>query len=126
MKHDEFIKCVAKINELCRFLHSPKEAYENDDELLHDMLLYNFILDALFLIPYNTIDIKKGRQTFYGNDLYYVAFIDPKQVEKSFNYLEDNSPEPFNMYLNLGGSKKRKRKTHKKRKNNKKTHKIKK
>lgn len=126
MKHDEFIKCVAKINELCRFLHSPKEAYENDDELLHDMLLYNFILDALFLIPYNPIDIKKGRQTFYGNDLYYIAFIDPKQVHAAFNYLENSSPEPFNMYLNLGGSKKRKGKTHKKRKNNKKTHKIKK
>jgi len=39
--------------------------------------------------------------------------------------LEQSSTEPFNMYLDLGGGKKRKgrKKTHKKRKNNKKTHK---
>jgi len=98
--------------------------------MLYDSLLYNFILDALFLVPYNPIDIKKGRQTFLydNNDLYYVAFIDPQQVHAAFDMLEHSSTEPFNMYLDLGGGKKRKglKKTHKKRKNNKKTHKNKK
>jgi hypothetical protein len=97
--------------------------------MLYDTLLYNFILDSLFLIPYNPIDIRKGKQTFLrDNDLLFVAFIDPQQVHAAFDMLEQNSPEPFNMYLKLGGSKKRKRskKTYKKRKNNKQTRKIKK
>jgi len=131
MEHDEFIKCVARINELFRDLSDPRQYYYDttidDDQMLYDSLLYNFILDSLFLVPYNPIDIKKGRQTFLydNNDLYYVAFIDPQQVHAAFDMLEQSSPEPFNMYLDLGGGKKRKgrKKTHKKRKNNKKTHK---
>ena len=134
MKHDEFIKCVAKINELFKDLTNPRQYYHDttndDDQMLYDILLYNFILDALFLVPYNPIDIKKGKQTFYydNNDLYFVAFIDPQQVDYAFDMLDQNSVEPFNMYLYLGGGKKRlkKSKTHKKRKNGKKTHKIKK
>jgi hypothetical protein len=126
MKHDEFIKCVAKINELFKDLTNPRQYYHDttndDDQMLYDILLYNFILDALFLVPYNPIDIKKGKQTFYydNNDLYFVAFIEPQQIHYAFDMLEQNSLEPFNMYLDLGGSKKRKRskKTHKKRKNN--------
>jgi hypothetical protein len=98
--------------------------------MLYDVLLYNFILDALFLVPYDPIDIKKGKQSFFydNNDLFFVAFIDPQQVDYAFDMLDQNSVEPFNMYLYLGGGKKRfkKSKTHKKRKNGKKTHKIKK
>jgi len=128
MKHDEFIKCVAKINVLFKDLTNPRQYYDadDDDQMLYDTLLYNFILDSLFLVPYNPFDIKKGKQSFlYDNDLIFVAFIEPQQVYYAFDMLEQSSPEPFNMYLNLGGSKKRlkKSKTHKKRKNSKKTHK---
>jgi len=85
MKHDEFIKCVSRINQLFKDLSNPRQ-YDYDvrideDQMLFDALLYNFILDSLFLVPYNTIDIKKGKQTFYNNDLYYVVFIDPLQVQ---------------------------------------------
>jgi hypothetical protein len=68
------------------------------------LLLYNFILDSLFLVPYNKSDIDDSTVNFY-RELYYVAIIDPKQVCYALNQLDQNSVEPFNMYLRLGGSK---------------------
>lgn len=124
INYSDFIKCITKINTLYNKMMVHIDLDSDYSKLL---LLYNFILDSLFLIPYNKSDIDDSTVNFY-RELYYVTIIDPQQVHRALNLLDKNSVEPFNKYLTLGGSKKalvsqevlskKKRKTHSK--NNKK------
>jgi hypothetical protein len=101
INYSEFIKCITKINTLYNKMMVHIDLDTDYSKLL---LLYNFILDSLFLVPYNKSDIDDSTVNFY-RELYYVTIIDPKQVRYALNQLDQNSVEPFNMYLRLGGSK---------------------
>ena len=70
-----------------------------------ELLLYNFIMDSLFLVPYNLNDIKNGAQTFQPNELVYFTVVDPNAIDGYLNELDRRSNEPFNMYFIMGGSK---------------------
>ncbi len=100
INYSEFIKCITKINTLYNKMMVHIDLDTDYSKLL---LLYNFILDSLFLVPYNKSDIDDSTVNFY-RELYYVTIIDPKQVRYALNKLDQNSVEPFNMYLRLGGS----------------------
>jgi hypothetical protein len=100
INYSEFIKCITKINTL---YNKMMVHIDSDTDYSKLLLLYNFILDSLFLVPYNKSDIDDSTVTFY-RELYYVTIIDPKQVRYALNKLDQNSVEPFNMYLRLGGS----------------------
>jgi hypothetical protein len=114
MDYDEFINCIVKINNLYK---SHKEGTGNISD---ELLLYNFIIDSLFLVPYDKEHISKGQQSFSEINLSYIVVIDPNKIVEVLDKLV-KEVEPFNMYLDLGGSKKRRRKTIKnKRKQNKK------
>jgi len=71
---------------------------------VEELLLYNFIMDSLFLVPYNLNDIKKGQQTFKPNELVYFTIVDPRAIDGYLNELDRRSNEPFDMYFNMGGS----------------------
>jgi len=55
MEYNEFIKCMIKINNLYK-LYNDVDSKDITDELL----LYNFIIDSLFLVPYGEEHINKG------------------------------------------------------------------
>ena len=114
MEYDEFINCIVKINNLY------KSHEEGSGNISDELLLYNFIIDSLFLVPYSEGHISIGQQSFSEINLSYIAVIDSNKIVEVLDTLVEKS-KPFNMYLDLGGSKKRKRKTFKnKRKQNKK------
>jgi hypothetical protein len=114
MEYDEFINCIVKINNLY------KSHEEGTGNISDELLLYNFIIDSLFLVPYGEGHISIGQQSFSEINLSYIAVIDSDKIVEVLDRLVEKS-ESFNMYLELGGSKKRRRKTFKnKRKQNKK------
>ena len=81
------------------------------------LLFYNFIIDSLFLVPYDEEDITDGKQSFYIENLSYVAVIDPNKIVEVLDTLGEKSGF-FETYLKFGG--KKKKKSIKKRKLNKK------
>jgi hypothetical protein len=114
MEYDEFINCIVKINNLY------KSHEEGSGNISDELLLYNFIIDSLFLVPYSEGHISIGQQSFSEINLSYIAVIDSNKIVEVLDTLVEKS-KPFNMYLDLGGSKKRRKKTIKnKRKQNKK------
>jgi hypothetical protein len=114
MEYDEFINCIVKINNLY------KSHEEGTGNISDELLLYNFIIDSLFLVPYDEKHISIGQQSFSEINLSYIVVIDPNKIVEVLDTLVKEI-EPFNMYLDLGGSKKRRKKTIKnKRKQNKK------
>ena len=108
MEYDEFIKCIVKINTL---YISHKRTNSIDD-----LLLYNFIIDSLFLVPYGRQHIKDAVQSFSHKNLSFIVVVDPNKVVEILDKLVEES-EPFNMYSDLGGSKKRRKKTIKNKRN---------
>ena len=97
MEYNEFMDSIVKINGLFN-----KSLTTISKE---EILLYNFIMDSLFLVPYNLNDIKNGAQTFQPNELVYFTIVDPRAIDGYLNELDRRSNEPFNMYFNMGGSK---------------------
>lgn len=108
MEYDEFIKCIIKINTLYI-------SYKRTNSI-DDLLLYNFIIDSLFLVPYNREHINNAVQSFSHEELSYIVVVDPNKIVEVLDKLAKQS-EPFNMYSDLGGSKKRRKKTIKHKKN---------
>jgi len=106
IRYDEFIKCVIKINNFYED-NIGRELADGDEGLL----LYNFIIDALFLIPYGKKYIDKGSQSILPSEISYIATVNPDKFHNILNILDDVN-EPFNMYFEMGG--KRKKKTNKK------------
>ena len=101
MDFNEFIKCIIKINTL----------YITDTDITDEiLLLYNFIIDALFLVPYSKEHINQGKQSFTERDLSYIVVIDPNKIVDLLDTLVEETGT-FNMYLQLGGSKKRRKMT---------------
>jgi hypothetical protein len=143
MDYNEFIKCIIKINTLYTSYYdesmndesmndeSMNDESMNDesmnDESMNDelLLLYNFIIDALFLVPYSKEHINRGKQSFTERDLSYIVVIDPNKIVGLLDNLVEESGT-FNMYLQLGGSKKRRKMTVKNKNKNKKGKKEKK
>ncbi len=97
MEYNEFMDSIVKINGLFN-----KSLTTISKE---ELLLYNFIMDSLFLVPYNLNDIKNGAQTFQPNELVYFTIVDPRAIDGYLNELDRRSNEPFNMYFIMGGSK---------------------
>lgn len=87
---------------------SDSEQSSPDIHYSDDLLLYNFIMDSLFLVPYNFTDIKKGKQTF-TNDLTYFCLVDSKVIDNALDILDTNNANPFDMYYNMGGKRKKQR-----------------
>lgn len=100
MNYSDFIKCITKINKL---YHKMMVYIDSDRDYSKLLMLYNFILDSLFLVPYNKSDIDNSEVNFYRN-LFYIAIIDPQKVRNALDLLDENSGEPFNLYYTLGGS----------------------
>jgi len=97
MEYNEFMDSIVRINGL--FNNSLTSIFT-----FEELLLYNFIMDSLFLVPYNLNDIKKGQQTFKPNELVYFTIVDPRAIDGYLNELDRRSNEPFDMYFNMGGS----------------------
>ncbi len=122
----EFIKCLNKLNELHKELIDLQ--YVNyDTEMLEDTFaLYNFIIDGLFIVPYNKKYIKGSYQSFFENNLSEIRIVDPNMIYKLFNELSkgrfiNNKPigqgAPFYKVLMMGGNNKgKKRKSNKSKK----------
>ena len=108
MDYNEFIKCIIKINTLYK---SYDDESMNDESITDEiLLLYNFIIDALFLVPYSKEHINQGKQSFTERDLSYIVVIDPNKIVDLLDTLVEETGT-FNMYLQLGGSKKRRKMT---------------
>jgi hypothetical protein len=119
MEYNEFINCITKINRLYKI------CTESTRDIRYELLLYNFIMDSLFLVPYGEEHIKKGQQSFSKRNLSFVVVVDPNKIVEVLDTLVEETA-PFNMYLELGGSKKKRRKTRfKNKKKNKKSKKVK-
>jgi hypothetical protein len=121
-----FIKCLNKLNST----YDNRNIYGNE-EAQDELLLYNFIMDALFLVPYYNKNIAKSKQTFNLNNVSELRIVNPDVIENIFEQLATHDAKPFKEYLMLGGfnkgftkgnkrkSKKRKSNKLKKRKSNK-------
>ena len=108
MDYNEFIKCIIKINTLYK---SYDDESMNDESITDEiLLLYNFIIDALFLVPYSKEHINQGKQSFTERDLSYIVVIDSNKIVEVLDTLVEETGT-FNMYLQLGGSKKRRKMT---------------
>lgn len=117
MEYNKFINCITKINRLYK-------SYKRTNSI-DDLLLYNFIMDSLFLVPYSAEHINEGQQSFSDKELSYIIVVDPNEIVGVLDTLVEES-SPFNMYLELGGSKKKRKKTRvKNKKKNKKSKKVK-
>lgn len=110
---DIFIRCLNKLNSI----YDNRNIYGNE-ELIHELLLYNFIIDALFLVPYYNENIAKSKQVFNIDNISELRIVDPDVIKKVFEQLASHEGKPFKEYLMMGGNKKRKIKS-KKRKTNK-------
>jgi len=81
-------------------------------KLIQEFLLYNFIIDALFLVPYYKKSIDTNIQPFIINDISQIRIVNPYAVFKVFSILSNaskkisNNPDgnPFEEYLRMGGS----------------------
>ena len=110
MDYNEFIKCIIKINTLYTSYYENINNSNNETISNEILLLYNFIIDALFLVPYSKEHINRGKQSFTERDLSYIVVIDPNKIVGLLDNLVEESGT-FNMYLQLGGSKKRRKMT---------------
>lgn len=113
-----FIKCLNKLNSI----YDNRNIYGNE-EAKDELLLYNFIIDALFLVPYYNENIAKSKQVFNIDNISELRIVDPDVIENVFEKLATHDAKPFKEYLMLGGNNKgfnkdKKRKS-KKRKSNK-------
>jgi hypothetical protein len=102
VEYTEFSKYIKRINNLYNLLTRDKVS---DKENL--LLFYNFIIDSLFLVPYDEEDIADGKQSFYIENLSYVAVIDPNKIVEVLDTLGEKSGF-FETYLKFGGNKKKK------------------
>ena len=118
-----FIKCLNKLNSI----YDNRNSYSNE-EARDVLLLYNFIIDALFLVPYYNENIAKSKQSFKLNDISELRIVDPNVIKNIFERLATHDAKPFKEYLMLGGNnkgftkgnkKKSKKRKSKKRKSNK-------
>lgn len=121
---------VVPIGEFIKSLNMLNSIYDNRytysiDELKTEMLLYNFIMDALFMVPYYPENIKEGLQSFNINDLSQIRIVSHDVIHRVFSELAKNDSEPFEKYLYLGGkNKKRQSKKRKSKKRKSKKRKI--
>ncbi len=98
INYKEFRSHIATINII-------REMDDIDENMFS---LYNFIMDSLFLIPYNDKSIETSEQSFQPRTLLSIVILDPDAIDGTFELLSRNT-DIFNMYLKMGGKKKNKR-----------------
>jgi hypothetical protein len=99
IKYDDFINCIITLNKLYEKIRRGKKAVD------YDFILYNFIIDALFVVPYSTKEIEENNQgVIWAEDTSYISVVDPEKTSQIFDNFKKNSSH-FNMYLTLGGRK---------------------
>lgn len=113
-----FIKCLNKLNSI----YDNKNIYSKEEEL-NELLIYNFIMDALFLVPYYDENISNAKQAFNIDNISELRIVEPNVINDVFQLLASNDGKPFKEYLMMGGASKRSKisikKNKSKRKNNK-------
>jgi hypothetical protein len=99
IKYDDFINCIITLNKLYEKIRRGKKAVD------YDFILYNFIIDALFVVPYSMKEIEENNQgVIWAEDTSYISVVDPEKTSQIFDNFKKNSSH-FNMYLTLGGRK---------------------
>lgn len=111
MEYDEFIKYIIKINNLYK-LYNDNDNDNGSKDITDELLLYNFIIDSLFLVPYGEEHISEGKQSFSIENLSYIVVVEPSKIVEVLDTLsEENGRGAFDLYSELGGGKKRRKKT---------------
>jgi hypothetical protein len=99
IKYDTFINSIITLNKLYEKMHQAKKY------VVDDYILYNFIIDTLFIVPYSMRQIENNEQDIIRvEQTSYISVVDPEKTSQIFDNFKKNSSH-FNIYLTLGGRK---------------------
>lgn len=104
---DVFLNCLNKLNNI----YNNKDIYDKNnlsdrEQQNKDMLLYNFIMDTLFLVPYYNENISNSNQAFNIDSISELRIVDLNVINDVFKLLDEEEGKPFEEYLMMGGARK--------------------